>query len=159
MASYVVLSCVAVNNTNKEANKMTTITTLENNQSKPGDDRPELIKGHTYKIKTPNGNDQTVNVYVTINNTDIEIDGNLVNTPYEIFVNCSDQNLYEMASMMAVLVSNMLQEGISPIKISDLLETIHSTQTGHMVKGGYCPSFTARIARVLHGHYMNSQND
>ena len=90
-------------------------------------------------------------MYITINNTP---DGE----PFELFLNCTDQYLYEMLSALMVRISKSLQRGVPVKEIIDELKQIHSTKTGHYIpgRGLYCPSAVARIAMVLEEHYLRN---
>ena len=63
--------------------------------------RPEYLIGATYKIKAPNGRNETSNIYLTVN----EHDGR----PFEVFLNCSDSSINELLGVSMVLISRLLR--------------------------------------------------
>lgn len=132
--TLITLLCLAMN---KRWDKtMTTKTT-----------RPDLLTGATYKIKAPNGFGDLVNLYITVNNDD-------TGQPFEVFINCSDQNLYEWLTSIMVLISSMLRRRVPVDEITDDLSQICSSTTNHFIPGGggHCRSLPARIAKVLQDH-------
>lgn len=107
-------------------------------------DRPEHLQGITYKIKTPNAAGQIINIYLTVNEHDGE--------PFEVFLNCTDSSINELASVSMVLISRLLRLGVPLDVISEDLEQVHSAHTAHMAGKQWCPSLIARIGRVLKEH-------
>lgn len=107
------------------------------------DERPEVLDSRTYKLRVP-FDTETLNIYVTVGDKD--------GLPYEFFINCANVELSEHLTAVSALGSRMLRNGF-PVEIvaRDLLE-IASPHTGHMRKGGYCPSLSALIGRTLLAH-------
>jgi hypothetical protein len=116
---------------------------------KPALQRPDILEGYTYKIKAPNAGGQTINIYLTVN----EQDGR----PFEVFMNCSDNTVYELVSVSMVLVSRLLRLGVSLETIAEDLEQVTSALTAHMDGQQWCPSLIARIGRTLKGHEARRQ--
>ena len=106
--------------------------------------RPELLTGETHKVKIalPKGGDVTFYVTVNFDPTD-----NL--KPYEVFVNVKNAEYWEHLTANTVLISRLLQSGVSVETIAGDLKAIHSTTTSHFVKGGWTPSVYARIGDIL----------
>ena len=111
--------------------------------------RQEELPGATYKVvvETP---ERRYRVYVTIN----EQDGR----PFEVFVRCDHPRLYEWITALTLLVSWLLQRGLSLGAIGRELQIIHSGATSaHFLPGGErCLSMVARIGAVLERHARNS---
>jgi hypothetical protein len=106
--------------------------------------RPECLTGSTYKIKAPNGRNETINVYLTVN----EHDGR----PFEVFLNCSDSSINELLGVSMVLISRLLRLSVPLEQIAADLEQISSLNTGHFADKSWCPSLIARIGRTLKSH-------
>lgn len=117
--------------------------------SKPALARPDLLQGFTYKIKAPNAGGQTINIYLTVN----EQEGR----PFEVFMNCSDNTVYELVSVSMVLVSRLLRLSVPLETIAEDLEQVTSALTAHMDGQQWCPSLIARIGRVLKSHEARRQ--
>ena len=107
------------------------------------DSRPDVLTGQTYKRKIT-GVDGDINVYITICDRD--------ERPYEMFLNASNARFVEQVSVIMILASRLLQCGLAAETIAEDLCDIHSPFTGHMTRGGYCPSLTAAIGEVLYQH-------
>lgn len=111
------------------------------------DERPETLPSRTYKLKLPFETD-ILTLYLTIT----DLDGR----PYEFFLNCSHAQITEYLTAVSVLGSRMLRNGFPVELVAEDLNTIASPFTGHLRRGGYCPSLSALIARTLlahvHGH-------
>ncbi len=107
------------------------------------DERPEVLSSRTYKLRVP-FDTETLNIYVSISDRD--------GLPYEFFINCTNVELSEHLAAVSALGSRMLRNGF-PVELvaQDLLE-IASPNTGHMRRGGYCPSLSALIGRTLLAH-------
>jgi hypothetical protein len=106
--------------------------------------RPENLIGATYKIKAPNGRNETINIYLTVN----EHDGR----PFEVFLNCSDSSINELLGVSMVLISRLLRLSVPLEQIASDLEQVASLNTGHFADKSWCPSLIARIGRVLKTH-------
>jgi len=107
------------------------------------DERPPVLESRTYKLTVP-FDSETLNVYVTISDKD--------GLPYEFFINCTNVELSEQLAAVSAMGSRMLRNGF-PVELvaQDLLD-IASPHTGHMRRGGYCPSLSALIGRTLLAH-------
>jgi hypothetical protein len=114
-------------------------------------DRPRVLSGKTYKIKSPL---TTTSMYVTINNivlnegTDQE-----VIQPFEIFVNSRDMSSFQWVVALTRMISGIFHKGgdISFI-VRELLST-YDPSGGYLSKGGrYIPSVVAELGIVLEEH-------
>lgn len=117
--------------------------------AKPALARPDLLQGFTYKIKAPNAGGQTINIYLTVN----EQEGR----PFEVFMNCSDNTVYELVSVSMVLISRLLRLSVPLETIAEDLEQVTSALTAHMDGQRWCPSLIAHIGRVLKSHEARRQ--
>jgi hypothetical protein len=107
------------------------------------DERPEVLASRTYRLKVP-VNGEMLQLYMTISDRD--------GRPFEFFLNCSNMALSEYLAAVSVLASRMLRNGFSAEAVASDLVAVESPFTGHMRKGGYCPSLSALIARTLLAH-------
>ena len=102
-----------------------------------------MLHSRTYRLKVP-FDTETINIYITVSDKE--------GRPYEFFINCSNVELSENLTAVSALGSRMLRNGF-PVELvaRDLME-IASPHTGHMRRGGYCPSLSALIGRTLIAH-------
>lgn len=108
--------------------------------------RSQVLAGETTKVKINLMSGTSVTFYITVNyNEDSE--------PFEVFVNVKDSEYWEHLVATTVLISRLLQAGVSVHTIAADLRQIESPKTGHMMDGGkgWCPSIYARIGMVLMG--------
>jgi|SRR5579859_1666884 len=103
--------------------------------------RPELMTGVTAKIKAVIADGVEVKIYCTVNYHE--------GKPYEVFANTNNAKLWEHLAVVTLMISRLLQAGVSPEQIAHDLNQIHSPVTGHMAPGGYAPSIYARLGSVL----------
>lgn len=104
-------------------------------------DRPERLTSCTHKIKAVLPGGVEAKLYITVG----ERDGK----PYEVFANTNNAQLWEHLAVVTLMISRLLQAGVTPERIAKDLKQIHSPITGHMARGGYAPSIYARIGAVL----------
>lgn len=104
--------------------------------------RPDTTQGTTTKIKTSLSDGTDLTFYVTVNCVD--------DRPVEVFVNVKDASYWEHLTAVCVMISRLLQSGVSADTIAHDLKQIHSPHTSHIAKGkGMVPSIYARIGMVL----------
>lgn len=116
-------------------------------------ERPEMLIGATYKIKTP-ASDHAL--YITIN--DAIIDGQ--RHPYEIFLNCKEMQYFQWVSALTRVISAVFRKGG---QINFLVEELKNThdpkEGGYFKKGvGFMPSLVAEIGYVLEQHLKQNEN-
>ena len=111
--------------------------------------RQEELPGATYKV-TIESPERRYRLYITVN----EQDG----AAFEVFVRCDHPQLYEWITALTLLVSWLLQRGLSLDAIGRELQIIHSGATSaHFLPGGdRCLSMVARIGAVLERHARHS---
>ena len=107
------------------------------------DERPAVLESRTYKLRLP-FDSETLNVYVTVSDKD--------GLPYEFFINCTNVELSEHLAAVSAMGSRMLRNGFPVEMVAQDLLDIASPHTGHMRKGGYCPSLSALIGKTLLAH-------
>lgn len=110
-------------------------------------ERPEVMKGTTYKIPTPYGN-----LYITINDDERGL-------PFEVFAAIGKTGGFFAAQSEAIcrLISLGLRSGVDPEAIIDQLKGIRGPDiTWH--QGGQLLSLPDAIAKVLEQHRMRDQS-
>jgi len=114
-------------------------------------ERPPILHGSTYKIKTPLSEHA---LYVTINdiilNQDTEHE---LRRPFEIFINSKNMEHFQWIVALTRIMSAVFRKGGD---VTFLLEELHSVFDpggGYLKKGGlYVPSLVAEIGDVLEIH-------
>ena len=108
-------------------------------------ERPEVLRGKTYKIKPAENA-----FYITIN--DALIDGKW--RPYELFVNTKDVQHFMWVLIFSRLVSAVLRKGGEYEFMFDEMKAIIDPATGgYWKKGeGHIPSLIADIGNILEKH-------
>ena len=108
-------------------------------------ERPDVIRGKTYKIKP----DEHA-FYVTIN--DAQIDGKW--RPYELFINTKDVQHFMWVMIFSRLVSAVLRKnGDYKFMVEEMKAIIDPATGGYWKKGeGHVPSLIADIGNILEKH-------
>ena len=119
------------------------IESHEDGRPPVSDERPEVLQSRTYRLTVP-FDTETINIYVTVSDKE--------GRPYEFFINCSNVELSEHLAAVFGLGSRMLRNGFPVQLVAEDLMEIASPHTGHMRRGGYCPSLSALIGRTLVAH-------
>ena len=119
------------------------IESHEDGRPPVSDERPDVLHSRTYRLKVP-FDTETINIYITVSDKE--------GRPYEFFINCSNVELSEHLAAVSALGSRMLRNGFPVQLVAEDLMEIASPHTGHMRRGGYCPSLSALIGRTLIAH-------
>jgi len=114
-------------------------------------ERPEMLIGSTYKIKTPLSEHAlyvTINDYVLNAGTDQE-----QRRPFEIFINSKNMEHFQWIVALTRILSAVFRKGGD---VSFLVEEMHSVfdpRGGYFKKGGkYTPSLVAEIGDAIELH-------
>lgn len=114
-------------------------------------ERPEELRGSTYKIKTPLSPHA---LYVTINDivlnpgTDFE-----QRQPFEIFINSKSMEHFQWIVALTRIVSAVFRKGGDVTFLVDELRSVFDPKGGYFKKGGkYMPSLVAEIGDVIDTH-------
>jgi len=109
-------------------------------------DRPEVLIGSTYKVKTPVTEHA---LYITIN--DIELDGK--RHPFEIFINSKNMQDFQWIVALTRIISAVFRKGGEIEFLVDELRSVFDPKGGYFKKGGkYMPSLVAEIGDVIDTH-------
>lgn len=108
--------------------------------------RPEVLRGRTYKVKTPASPDA---YYVTINSI-TGADGRI--RPFEIFINTKNCSHISWLVAMTRLISAVFRRDEDASFLVDELKSVYDPTGGYFSGGEYVPSLPAEIGRVLERH-------
>ncbi|MDZ7685687.1 MAG: NrdJb [Gammaproteobacteria bacterium] len=113
--------------------------------------RPDVLRGHTYKIKTPLSDHA---MYITINNIVLNEDTeNEQEYPFEIFINSKNMDQFQWILALTRLMSAVFRKGGDATFLVEELKQVFDPQGGYFKKGGrFMPSLIAEIGEVLEKH-------
>jgi hypothetical protein len=114
-------------------------------------ERPEMLVGSTYKIKTPVSDHA---MYVTINDivlnegTDKE-----QRRPFEIFINSKNLDHYQWIVALTRIISAVFRKGGDVTFLVDELKAVFDPRGGYWQSGGkFMPSIIAELGYVIERH-------
>jgi hypothetical protein len=110
--------------------------------------RPDVLDGSTYKIKTPLSDHA---LYVTIN--DIVVDGQ--RRPFELFINSKNMENFAWVVALTRVLSAVFRQGGDVTFLVDELKSIFDGQGGYFKSGGKrMPSVVSEIGETLEKHLI-----
>lgn len=114
-------------------------------------ERPTMLRGYTYKLKTP-GSEHAM--YVTIN--DIVLNPGTeheLQRPYEIFINSKNMDHFQWIVALTRIMSAVFRKGGDVTFLVEELRSVFDPRGGHFKKGGrYAPSLVAELGDVIEMH-------
>ncbi|MCG6939486.1 MAG: NrdJb [Gammaproteobacteria bacterium] len=114
-------------------------------------ERPEMLLGSTYKIKTPQSEHA---LYVTIN--DVLLNPGTeheMRRPYEIFINSKNMDHFQWIVALTRIISAVFRKGGDVTFLVDELRSVFDPRGGYFKKGGkYKPSLVAEIGDAIECH-------
>ncbi len=114
-------------------------------------ERPEMLLGSTYKIKTPLSDHA---LYVTIN--DIILNPGTPyekRRPFEIFINSKNMDHFQWIVALTRIVSAVFRKGGDVTFLVEELRSVFDPQGGYFKRGGrYTPSLVAEIGDAIEAH-------
>lgn len=114
-------------------------------------ERPEMLLGSTYKIKTPFSDHA---LYVTIN--DIILNAgteNELRRPFEIFINSKNMDHFQWIVALTRIISAVFRKGGDVTFMVEELRSVFDPKGGYFKPGGkFMPSLVAEIGDVLESH-------
>jgi hypothetical protein len=114
-------------------------------------ERPEMLVGATYKIKTPLSEHA---LYVTIN--DIVLNPGTpheLRRPFEVFINSKNMDHFQWIVALTRIVSAVFRKGGDVTFLVEELRSVFDPKGGYFKKGGkYMPSLVAEIGDVIESH-------
>ena len=114
-------------------------------------ERPEMLIGSTYKIKTPLSEHS---LYVTIN--DIILNQGTeheLRRPFEIFINSKNMDHFQWIVALTRIISAVFRKGGDVTFLVDELRSVFDPRGGYFKKGGkFMPSLVAEIGDAIESH-------
>ncbi len=114
-------------------------------------ERPEVLLGSTYKVKTPLSEHA---LYVTIN--DIILNSGTEHEqrrPFEIFINSKNMEHFQWIVALTRIVSAVFRKGGDVTFLVEELRSVFDPRGGYFKKGGrYQPSLVAELGDVIECH-------
>jgi hypothetical protein len=114
-------------------------------------ERPEVLMGCTYKVKTPLSDHA---LYITLN--DIVLNAGTpheVRRPFEIFINSKNMDHFQWIVALTRIISAVFRKGGDAVFLIEELRSVFDPRGGYFKKGGkYMPSLVAEIGDVIEAH-------
>ncbi len=114
-------------------------------------ERPEMLIGSTYKIKTPMSEHA---LYVTIN--DIVLNPGTeheLRRPFEMFINSKNMDHFQWIVALTRIISAVFRKGGDVTFLVEELHSVFDPKGGYFKKGGkFVPSLVAEIGDTLESH-------
>lgn len=113
-------------------------------------ERPEVLLGSTYKIKTPLTEHA---LYVTIN--DIVLNPGTQHEkrrPFEIFINSKSMDHFQWVVALTRVISAVFRKGGDVTFLVEELRSVFDPRGGYFKKGRYTPSIVAELGDVIECH-------
>lgn len=116
-------------------------------------ERPEMLFGSTYKVKTPMSEHA---LYVTIN--DIILNQGTeheMRRPFEIFIMSKNMDHFQWIVALTRIISAVFRKGGDVTFLVEELRSVFNPSGGYFKKGGkFMPSLVAEIGDVIHCHLV-----
>ena len=114
-------------------------------------ERPEMLLGSTYKIKTPLSEHA---LYVTINDIVLnEGTEHELRRPFEIFINSKNMDHFQWIVALTRIISAVFRKGGDVTFLVEELKAVFDPRGGYFKKGGkFMPSLVAEIGDAIECH-------
>ncbi len=114
-------------------------------------ERPEMLLGSTYKVKTPLSEHA---LYITINDVILNQDTeHELRRPFEVFINSKNMDHFQWIVALTRIISAVFRKGGDVTFLVDELRSVFDPRGGYFKKGGkYMPSLVAEIGDAIEGH-------
>jgi hypothetical protein len=117
-------------------------------------ERPEMLVGSTYKVKTPISDHA---MYVTIN--DIVLNEGTEyekRRPFEIFINSKNLDHYQWIVALTRIISAVFRKGGDVTFLVDELKAVFDPRGGYWKPGGkFMPSIIAELGYIVEKHLIS----
>jgi hypothetical protein len=115
-------------------------------------ERPEMLRGSTYKVKTPISDHA---MYVTINdivlNAGTEYESK--RRPFEIFINSKNLDHYQWIVALTRVMSAVFRKGGDVTFLVEELKAVFDPRGGYWQPGGkFMPSIIAELGHIVEKH-------
>lgn len=115
--------------------------------------RPDVLVGETYKIKTPLSEHA---LYVTVN--DVLLNQGTEHEqrrPFEIFINSKNMDHFQWIVALTRIISAVFRKGGDCTFLVEELRSVFDPKGGYFKKGGrFMPSLVAEIGDVIEAHLV-----
>lgn len=114
-------------------------------------ERPEMLIGSTYKIKTPESEHA---MYITINDIVLnEGTDHEQRRPFEVFINSKNMDHFQWIVALTRITSAVFRKGGDVTFLVEEMQAVFDPRGGYFKKGGrYMPSLVAEIGAVIEDH-------
>jgi len=114
-------------------------------------ERPEMLLGSTYKVKTPLTEHA---LYVTINDIILNLDTEYeLRRPFEVFINSKNMDHFQWIVALTRIISAVFRKGGDVTFLVEELRSVFDPRGGYFKKGGkFMPSLVAEIGDVIENH-------
>lgn len=113
-------------------------------------ERPEMLVGSTYKIKTPLTEHA---LYVTVNDVVLNEDTeHEKRRPFEIFINSKSMEHFQWIVALTRIISAVFRKGGDVTFLVEELRSVFDPKGGYFKKGRYIPSLVAELGDVIECH-------
>ena len=114
-------------------------------------ERPEVLLGSTYKIKTPQSEHA---LYITINDMVLNMGtAHEERRPYEIFINSKNMEHFQWVLALTRVISAVFRKGGDACFLVEELKAVFDPKGGYFKKGGvFMPSLVAEIGCAIESH-------
>lgn len=114
-------------------------------------ERPEMLFGSTYKIKTPQSEHA---LYITINDMILNMGTeHEERRPYEIFINSKNMEHFQWVLALTRVISAVFRKGGDACFLVEELKAVFDPKGGYFKKGGvFMPSLVAEIGCAIESH-------
>lgn len=127
------------------------VPTLTVQQMHENLERPDVLPGATYKVKTPLSDHA---LYITINDIILNQDTpDEIRRPFEIFINSKAMEHFQWIVALTRIISAVFRKGGDVTFLVEELRSVFDPKGGYFKKGGkYMPSLVAEIGDVIESH-------
>ena len=117
-------------------------------------ERPEMLIGSTYKVKTPVSDHA---MYVTINDIILnEGTEHEKRRPFEIFINSKNLDHYQWIVALTRIISAVFRKGGDVAFLVDELKAVFDPRGGYWQPGGkFMPSIIAELGYIVEKHLIS----
>ena len=114
-------------------------------------ERPEMLLGSTYKIKTPLSDHA---LYITINDMILnEGTEHEQRRPFEIFINSKNMENFQWVLALTRVISAVFRKGGDATFLVEEMKAVFDPKGGYFKKGGkFMPSLVAEIGEAIETH-------
>ncbi len=114
-------------------------------------ERPEVLLGSTYKIKTPQSEHA---LYITINDMVLNLGTeHEERRPYEIFINSKNMEHFQWVLALTRVISAVFRKGGDVTFLVEEMKAVFDPKGGYFKKGGiFMPSLVAEIGHAIESH-------